>query len=238
MSEVRLSIGGREYTVACAEGEEAHVTQLGGVIDAKLQQLGGNLSPQESQNLLFASLFLADELHEVKAAAEQAKRENEDRLSELQDQQREANMALGQRDELKLTISRLESELDGLQSAQQRHAAEVDDMRAELQSRREESESAREEVEKLVSQKAELQRECDALTSQIDNKDMLLDRANSHMNELKAQLKSAQSMPVTAGVAASSGSLADDPDLAPALERFADLLESCADKLESAAGNA
>ena len=38
------------------------------MIDEKLQAMGSNRSPQESQNLLFAALFLADELHEAKKA--------------------------------------------------------------------------------------------------------------------------------------------------------------------------
>ena len=66
MSEVTLRIGGRNYTVACQDGEEAHILKLGSMIDAKIEAMGSNRSPQESQNLLFAALFLADELHEAK----------------------------------------------------------------------------------------------------------------------------------------------------------------------------
>ena len=66
MSEVTLAIGGRSYKVACADGEEAHVTRLGAAIDAKLQSMP-QLSGQDSQNLLFGALLLADELHEAHA---------------------------------------------------------------------------------------------------------------------------------------------------------------------------
>lgn len=71
MSEVKLTIGGRIYTVACAEGEEAHIVALGESIDEKLKQMG-TLPAADSQNMLFAALFLADELHEAKAAAKAA----------------------------------------------------------------------------------------------------------------------------------------------------------------------
>lgn len=227
MSEVRFSAGGRAYTVACDEGEEAHVAYLGSMIDAKLQQLGRNLSPQESRNLLFASLFLADELHETKLAATKAQEEFTTRENEFQARQREAELAIGQRDELKETIRRLEEELDGLQSAQQRHSAEVNDIRTELKQRREEVEAASNEAQRLSERLVELERERTSLSGQIATKDTLIERANAHMDELKARL-------AAAGQAA-AGTLADDPDLAPALERFAELLENCADKLEAKA---
>lgn len=63
MSNVTLSIGGRDYTVACAEGEEAHVTALGWMIDQKVQTMGG--TQNEPRQLLFAALLLADELHDA-----------------------------------------------------------------------------------------------------------------------------------------------------------------------------
>ena len=64
MSNVTLSICGRDYTVACAEGEEAHVTGLGRLIDSKLGAMGNMAGQSESRQLLFAALLLADELHE------------------------------------------------------------------------------------------------------------------------------------------------------------------------------
>jgi cell division protein ZapA len=65
MSNVTLSIGGRFYTVACAEGEEAHIEALGRVIDGKLSSLPNMASQSEPRTLLFAALLLADELHEL-----------------------------------------------------------------------------------------------------------------------------------------------------------------------------
>ncbi len=65
MSNVTLSIGGRSYTVACAEGEERHVLGLGAAIDRKLATMGDMSGQAETRMLLFASLLLADELHEA-----------------------------------------------------------------------------------------------------------------------------------------------------------------------------
>lgn len=68
MSEVTLLIGGRRHTVSCADGEEAHIAELGRMIDKKFAQLGNPTGP-DSQNMLFAALLLADELHEARGSA-------------------------------------------------------------------------------------------------------------------------------------------------------------------------
>ncbi len=64
MSNVNLTIGGRGYTVACAEGEEQHVLGLGRLINDKLAEMGDISGQGESRSLLFAALLLADEVHE------------------------------------------------------------------------------------------------------------------------------------------------------------------------------
>ncbi|PKP91505.1 MAG: cell division protein ZapA [Alphaproteobacteria bacterium HGW-Alphaproteobacteria-14] len=66
MSTVTLTIGPKSYTIACAEGEEAHISALGAIIAEKYAQLGTARAPLEAQNLLFAALFLADELAEAR----------------------------------------------------------------------------------------------------------------------------------------------------------------------------
>jgi cell division protein ZapA len=67
MSNVTLSIGGRQYTVACAQGEEAHIEALGRSIDGKLNSLPNMAGQSEPRTLLFAALLLADELHEARS---------------------------------------------------------------------------------------------------------------------------------------------------------------------------
>jgi cell division protein ZapA len=66
MSVVALTIGPKTYNVACADGEEAHIQALGAIIAEKYAQLGASRAPLEAQNLLFAALFLADELAEAR----------------------------------------------------------------------------------------------------------------------------------------------------------------------------
>lgn len=228
MSEVTVTIAGRNYTVACAEGEEGHVAGLGMVLDEKLQQLGGSLSTLESQNLLFAGLFVADDLHEAKkqiAAAEEATRTAEEAVAT---QQREANLALGMRDQLNGRIRDLEAELDGMQSAQQLHNAEVDDLRREVRERRQEASNTAAERDGFAAQAAEAREEATALEARLQE-------LSAERDNLAAKVERLGSM--TAVVASGAGSAPPD-DLAPALERFAELLEECAEKLESSATTA
>jgi cell division protein ZapA len=76
MSNVTLDIAGRKFTVACAEGEEAHISMLGRSINAKLLDMPNIANQSEARALLYAALLLADENHELKqgkgAAAEPA----------------------------------------------------------------------------------------------------------------------------------------------------------------------
>lgn len=67
MSNVALVVGGRSYTVNCAAGEEDHIAELGAMIDAKLAAMGA-VGQNETRNLLFAALLLADEVYELKSS--------------------------------------------------------------------------------------------------------------------------------------------------------------------------
>jgi len=69
MSNVTLTIGNRNFPIACAEGEEEHVMQLGSMINEKVAAMGDSTGYNESRTLLFAALLLADELHETKSKA-------------------------------------------------------------------------------------------------------------------------------------------------------------------------
>lgn len=71
MSNVNLTIGGRQYTVACGPGEEQHIAALGREIDRRMQAIPGIASQSEPRALLFAALFLADELHEARKGVQQ-----------------------------------------------------------------------------------------------------------------------------------------------------------------------
>jgi cell division protein ZapA len=70
MAEVTLEIGGRSYPVACRDGEEAHLLNLGRLVDAKAQDAGRAMgSMTENRHLLVTALLLADTLKEPSVPA-------------------------------------------------------------------------------------------------------------------------------------------------------------------------
>lgn len=105
MSNINLQIGGRTYAVACAPGEEAHVTDLGRLIDSKLATMAGATGQPEARALLYAALLLADELHELKAAPAPVAEPAAPPPSSTADAEKLEQMA----DRLEMLASRLES---------------------------------------------------------------------------------------------------------------------------------
>jgi cell division protein ZapA len=103
MTTVTLSIGPKSYTVACEAGQEAHIRALGAMIAEKYAQLGSARAPLEAQNLLFAALFMADELAEARK-----------QLAEIPEPD------TAQLEALRMDVARLATELD---AAREREAA-------------------------------------------------------------------------------------------------------------------
>ncbi len=111
MSTVTLNIGPKTYTIACADGEEAHIEGLGAMIAEKYALLGASRAPLEAQNLLFAALFLADEL----ADARKRTGGTEPAVAPQPD--------MAEADVLHETIARLEDELEAMRKAAAASAA-------------------------------------------------------------------------------------------------------------------
>lgn len=69
MPDVKLSIAGRDYFVACNAGEEQRLLELGALVDATaLEVTGGARGLTETRALLFSALMLADKLHDAGGA--------------------------------------------------------------------------------------------------------------------------------------------------------------------------
>lgn len=70
MAETTLHIAGRHYDLRCRDGEEAHLAHLAGLIERKARLAQQNTPGlTEVRTLLFAALFLADELNDLKREA-------------------------------------------------------------------------------------------------------------------------------------------------------------------------
>src|SRR5678815_2548128 len=66
MPLVNVLVNGRAYTVACDEGEENHVRELGEYLDKRVRELSGSVGQVgDARLLLMAGLVIADELSEA-----------------------------------------------------------------------------------------------------------------------------------------------------------------------------
>jgi cell division protein ZapA len=79
MASVDLEIGDRRYSVACRDGKEDNLRSAAALVDQKAKSASGALGKlSEARQLLFASLMLADELKEKRAAAALQEPQTED----------------------------------------------------------------------------------------------------------------------------------------------------------------
>ena len=68
MAQVQVTINGRNYQIACDDGQEAHLIQLGEYIDKRVQELVSAVGQVgDSRLLVMTSLLIADELAETYA---------------------------------------------------------------------------------------------------------------------------------------------------------------------------
>ena len=68
MASVDVEIASRTYSVACRDGEEAHLKSLAAIVDRKAKDAASAVGAMgEARQLLFASLLLADELKELRS---------------------------------------------------------------------------------------------------------------------------------------------------------------------------
>lgn len=68
MTAVTIRVGGRDYRIACDDGQEEHLRLLGDEVDDRVRSLVFSMgsSPGESMALLMAALLMADEIVELK----------------------------------------------------------------------------------------------------------------------------------------------------------------------------
>jgi len=82
MAQVNVTINGRNYRMACEDGQEEHVIRLARDIDEKIEELRGNFGEVgDSRLTVMAALTVADELVE----AGKKIRRLEEELAALQD---------------------------------------------------------------------------------------------------------------------------------------------------------
>jgi cell division protein ZapA len=76
MALVNVLVNDRAYTVACDEGEEDHVRDLGQFLDKRVRELSGSVGQVgDARLLLMAALVVSDELTEARAKLEERETE-------------------------------------------------------------------------------------------------------------------------------------------------------------------
>jgi cell division protein ZapA len=98
MAMIEVEIAARRYSIACRDGEEAHLRSVAELIDIKAQQATEALgSLSEVRQLLFASLLLADELSEHRAGNPPVEAEGDPRVGHALERLAERIERLAQR---------------------------------------------------------------------------------------------------------------------------------------------
>lgn len=68
MPLVNVMVSNRAYTIACDEGEQEHLKELAGHVDAKVRELTASVGQVGDQKLLLmAAVLITDELFEARA---------------------------------------------------------------------------------------------------------------------------------------------------------------------------
>lgn len=70
MGQVRITLNGRGYDIACDDGQEEHVMRLANALSERVNQLvTANGQVGEARLLLMAGLLMTDDLHSERAKA-------------------------------------------------------------------------------------------------------------------------------------------------------------------------
>ena len=76
MAQVNLTVNGRVYRMACEDGEEEHVMELGQRFDAAINELRGVLGEIGDQRLMvMAGILMTDRLGDTEQRLERAEQE-------------------------------------------------------------------------------------------------------------------------------------------------------------------
>jgi cell division protein ZapA len=68
MAEISITINGRNYGIACDDGQEKRVSELARYVDARLREIArAGAATNESHLLVLTAIILADEISDMKA---------------------------------------------------------------------------------------------------------------------------------------------------------------------------
>jgi cell division protein ZapA len=92
MPEVEIEVGGRNYTIACQDGEEKHLKKAANLLDTEAGHVAGSAGRlPESRVLLMAGLMLADRM----TSSGETEKSAEERISQLEERLRASETKVG-----------------------------------------------------------------------------------------------------------------------------------------------
>jgi cell division protein ZapA len=144
MNRVKIKVGPRSYSIACDPADAEKVVKLGEQINQHYTKLGNARAALEADNVVFAALFMADELDEAKKIAGDARAELAEARHELQRARDDAANALR-----KATAE--------IEQDQERSGNRTAELRAEIETLRKAEERARRDNAALKAELAALQ---------------------------------------------------------------------------------
>lgn len=66
MAQITVSVNGKTYPLACADGDEERLSKLAAYVDSKARDISGKLGHvNEARLLLMAAVLIADELQDA-----------------------------------------------------------------------------------------------------------------------------------------------------------------------------
>ena len=188
MTQVKIKVGPRSYPIACGPGDEEKVAKFGALIDRNYAKLGTARAAQEADNVVYAALFLADELDEAQEFMRDAKVDITELKQELQRAQDDAANAIQKANSENATTkersgskkAELQAEIATLRKAEERARKENAALKAQIADM---EERARHQHD-LFGGPAEDAALSDALAQQLE---ALALRAESTASELEAK---------------------------------------------------
>ena len=86
MAQVAVTINGRNYRIACEDGQEEHLIKLSGYLNGKVEELVRAVGQiGDTRLLVMAGLLIADELSDANAAADDARKAAVEAEAQLDD---------------------------------------------------------------------------------------------------------------------------------------------------------
>ena len=173
MPQVSISIGGREYQVACGSGEEAHLRAAASLLDAEASHVvsSGQVLP-ESRILLMAGLMIADQLAANANQADRASSDPSESVDErVQKAEADRDAAESAQASAEARLQALEAELADARSQMTARDTELGALREELQSVQSPSDGSKRngvDQDLLVQMAAELEKLADEMEARAE----------------------------------------------------------------------